>query len=135
MTVGNVKEIKINEECADDVTLWYTTSGEEQVGKYIASEPVNNTVEFTLEDANVEFKDGDYVIWLPAEYFWVGNYKSRDVKFAIEGYVSVEEIAEDTNFDVYSVNGMVIKRNANKADVKDLDPGVYVINGKKVLVK
>lgn len=135
LTVGNVKEIKINEECADDVTLWYTTSGEEQVGKYIASEPVNNTVEFTLEDANVEFKDGDYVIWLPAEYFWVGNYKSRDVKFAIEGYVSVEEIAEDTNFDVYSVNGMVIKRNANKADVKDLDPGVYVINGKKVLVK
>lgn len=134
LTVDNCDELKINSECTEEITLWYMTGGEKQVGSYVVSEPTGTTVELTLAE-EVEVQDGDYVVWLPEEFFWVGNDKSKDVKFAIDGVVSVETIGEDANFDIYSVNGMIIKRNANKADLKALDPGVYVVNGEKVLVK
>lgn len=134
LTVENCEELKVREDCPDKATLWYMTGGESKVGEYAVTFAEGNVVEFTLAEA-VEVMDGDYVMWLPEGYFWIGNDQSKDVKFAIEGVVSVETIGEDANFDIYSVNGMIIKRNGNKADLKALDPGVYVINGQKVLVK
>ena len=134
LTVENCDELKVREDCPDKATLWYMTGGESKVGEYAVTFAEGNVVEFTLTEA-VEVVDGDYVMWLPEGFFWVGNDQSKDVKFAIEGVVSVETIGEDANFDIYSVNGMIIKRNGNKADLKALDPGVYVINGQKVLVK
>ena len=124
----------MREDCAEKATLWYVTGGEKQVGEYNVVSVGDNVVELTLTEA-VEVMDGDYIVWLPEGYFWVGNDQSKDIKFAIDGVVSIEDIAEDANFDIVNVNGMVIKRNGNKADLKALDPGIYVVNGKKVLVK
>ena len=134
LTVENCDELKVREDCPDKATLWYVTGGEKQVGEYNVVSVGDNVVELTLTEA-VEVMDGDYIVWLPEGYFWVGNDQSKDVKYVIEGVVSVETIGEDANFDIYSVNGMIIKRNGNKADLKALDPGIYVVNGKKVLVK
>lgn len=134
LTVENCDELKVREDCPDKATLWYVTGGEKQVGEYNVVSVGDNVVELTLTEA-VEVMDGDYIVWLPEGFFWVGNDQSKDVKYVIEGVVSVETIGEDANFDIYSVNGMIIKRNGNKADLKALDPGVYVINGQKVLVK
>lgn len=47
-----------------------------------------------------------------------------DSIFAGEGIVTV-----------YNVNGMVVLRNADKAAVKALAPGLYIANGKKIIVK
>ena len=134
LTVENCDELKVREDCAEKATLWYVTGGEKQVGEYNVVSVGDNVVELTLAEA-VEAVDGDYIVWLPEGYFWVGNDQSKDIKFAIDGVVSIEDIAEDANFDIVNVNGMVIKRNGNKADLKALDPGIYVVNGKKVLVK
>ena len=134
LTVENCDELKVREDCPDKATLWYMTGGESKVGEYAVTFAEGNVVEFTLTEA-VEVVDGDYVMWLPEGFFWVGNDQSKDVKFAIDGVVSIEAIGEEANFDIYSVNGMIVKRNGNKADLKALDPGVYVINGQKVLVK
>ena len=134
LTVENCDELKVREDCPDKATLWYMTGGESKVGEYAVTFAEGNVVEFTLTEA-VEVMDGDYIVWLPEGFFWVGNDQSKDIKYVIEGVVSVETIGEDANFDIYSVNGMIIKRNGNKADLKALDPGVYVINGQKVLVK
>ena len=134
LTVENCDELKVREDCPDKATLWYMTGGESKVGEYAVTFAEGNVVEFTLAEA-VEVVDGDYVMWLPEGFFWVGNDQSKDVKFAIDGVVSIEAIGEEANFDIYSVNGMIVKRNGNKADLKALDPGVYVINGQKVLVK
>ncbi|MBR4887394.1 MAG: hypothetical protein IKU16_09020 [Muribaculaceae bacterium] len=134
LTVENCDELKVREDCAEKATLWYVTGGEKQVGEYNVVSVGDNVVELTLTEA-VEAVDGDYIVWLPEGYFWVGNDQSKDIKFAIDGVVSIEDIAEDANFDIVNVNGMVIKRNGNKADLKALDPGIYVVNGKKVLVK
>ncbi|MDE7381690.1 MAG: hypothetical protein K2N03_06140 [Muribaculaceae bacterium] len=48
----------------------------------------------------------------------------------------VEEIfADATSFDIYAINGAVIARNADKSALLNLTPGLYVINGKTVLIQ
>lgn len=37
--------------------------------------------------------------------------------------------------DIYNMQGILLKRNADADDVKTLSPGIYLIGGKKVLVK
>ena len=48
---------------------------------------------------------------------------------AIEGVVSGQ-----TTVDVYSINGAAVKKAANAADLKALK-GIYIVNGKKVILK
>ena len=51
-------------------------------------------------------------------------------------YASVEDIiAEATSFDVYTLNGVCVLRNASAEDVKLLDKGVYIINSRKVALR
>lgn len=64
-----------------------------------------------------------------------------------EGNVTaVESITEDRNDtldsngnnrpnDVYTLQGILIKRNASADEVKALTPGIYIIGGKKVVVR
>lgn len=44
-------------------------------------------------------------------------------------------INEASSFDIYSIDGSVVKHNANNSDLKNIKNGIYVINGKKVIVK
>ena len=41
----------------------------------------------------------------------------------------------ETSFNVYGINGIQVVRNGNAEALKSLRPGLYIINGKKVLVK
>ena len=56
--------------------------------------------------------------------------------FIVNGGSGVEAV-EDANVkaDVFSVDGKVVVRNATAADVKALPAGLYIFNGKKVVVK
>lgn len=50
-------------------------------------------------------------------------------------YSSVESIAtEASEFNVYSINGVCVLKNANVKDLKSLDKGIYVIKGQKVII-
>ena len=51
-------------------------------------------------------------------------------------YVSVEDILADaTEFSVYSINGVCLLTNAKAEDLKQLEPGIYIINGRKVALR
>ena len=51
-------------------------------------------------------------------------------------YSSVDGIiAEATSFDVYSLNGVCLLTNAKAEDLKQLDKGIYIINGQKVALR
>ena len=51
-------------------------------------------------------------------------------------YSSVEDIlAEATEFNVYSISGVCLLTNAKAEDLKQLEPGIYIINGRKVALR
>ena len=37
--------------------------------------------------------------------------------------------------EVYTISGILIKKNATREDLKGLKKGIYIINGKNMLVK
>lgn len=43
------------------------------------------------------------------------------------------QVSPQASFDVYHINGMLVKKNA--IDLNGLDKGIYIINGKKYVVK
>ena len=50
--------------------------------------------------------------------------------------VGIEDILNDaTSFEVYTINGVRVLRNASAEDVKLLDKGIYIINGRKVIIR
>lgn len=56
--------------------------------------------------------------------------------FDLKSVQSVGELFGDAKeFNIYSVDGKVIKLNGNIDDVKDLEPGLYIINGRNVYLR
>ncbi|MBR4885811.1 MAG: hypothetical protein IKU16_00790, partial [Muribaculaceae bacterium] len=50
--------------------------------------------------------------------------------------VGIEDILNDaTSFEVYTINGVRVLRNASAEDMKLLDKGIYIINGRKVIIR
>lgn len=60
--------------------------------------------------------------------------KATDVNIALElDYTGIDAIFEGAEtVDVYSVDGVLVKKGAVKADLNALPQGVYVANGKKI---
>lgn len=61
------------------------------------------------------------------------------LRLALIGYVENStaispstQIAESSNSDVYSLSGVLIKRNATPTEIKTLPKGVYIINNKLI---
>lgn len=71
------------------------------------------TIEYT-EDSNIVFIDG-YLNIFPAE---------------VDG---IESVKNDKIFNVYTVDGVQVRNNATS--ISDLTPDIYIINGKKVIIK
>lgn len=63
--------------------------------------------------------------------------KTMNTVFAGEGgsVTAIDDIqvSPQGSFDVYHINGMLVKKNA--IDLNGLDKGIYIINGKKYVVK
>lgn len=50
----------------------------------------------------------------------------------------VDEIAmegSETLYDIINLKGQIVKRNATRSDIEGLDKGIYIIGGKKVMIK
>lgn len=86
--------------------------------------------------------DGNYSLHVPAEYVLITSegtqYYNNPVEmvYIVDSTSGVTAIGTDANglFNIYNVNG--VKVASGKADViNTLQPGLYIINGKKVVVK
>ena len=63
---------------------------------------------------------------------------SNDVKasYTFKETVSVDAIgAEDASCDVYNLNGVKVAEGLNKSNLQNLDKGLYIINGRKVILR
>ena len=49
------------------------------------------------------------------------------------GFLSPE--AAPASDDIYTTTGILVKRNATKADIDVLPAGIYIVGGKKVAVR
>ena len=69
----------------------------------------------------------------PSHYF-------PDVTFPIEDSAAtsvetVEQTAPSLPADIFNLQGVCLKRDATQEDIEALTPGIYIIGGKKVVVK
>ncbi len=104
---------------------------------------VDNEGNVTLVDRGGESAQADGDVVTDCKIIAETLYANAPVaEFSVQDYAAgVDEIGIDTIAqperpnDIYNMQGMCIKRNASQEDVKSLAPGLYIIAGKKVLVK
>lgn len=78
----------------------------------------------------------DAIQYMLALYPGADGYKfTINVTYNPEDSGILNLLTEGENLTVYNVNGMVVARNAAAADIKALAPGLYIANGKKIIVK
>lgn len=105
---------------------------------------VSNEIIYRAQNYNSEktYADGKYVLVFPAGSFssYDGTTATRCEPIELVYYiksevVAVEEVANDSNFTVYTMTGIRVAENADAAALKQLAKGLYIVNGKKVSVK
>lgn len=66
-----------------------------------------------------------------------GYFSTGEIRLsATSEDVHVEGInSESQSYFVYSIDGRIVAKNASTDIIKNLKPGVYIVNGKKVLIK
>ena len=88
------------------------------------------SVTYNGKDVTSEVKDG---------YFVPASINKKDVlhvKFS--GDSGVDKVCANggnVSNDIFNLQGVCLKRNASQADIDALDPGIYIIAGKKVFVR
>lgn len=157
-TVINTKVTPSNEEtlseALDVITIEFPDSQDVQLSKgTYATITMDETVEYTAEVA-VETIDehpaivvtpytpmdinATYVVTIPGSNVLIDgvNYPiSITYKVQTGSSTAVETVEAVTSHDIYSIDGRVVARNASAAAVKALNPGLYIINGHKVLIR
>lgn len=87
---------------------------------------------------------GSYEIVIPARSIITIDYEegmagtcSPEIRlsYTILGGSAVETIESTSASDVYDMQGRIVLRNASASDTKGLNKGIYIVNGKKVIVK
>lgn len=96
----------------------------------------NAAVKITLKEALAN--DGEYMLQIyPSAFFLDGCQSSPEVKvnYMVDHTVGVEGIeAANGKYTVANLAGIVVLRNANAAALGKLPAGLYIVNGKKVLL-
>ncbi len=106
---------------------------EPTVYTFTFAEPVKENGTYIFKVAKAAFCDFEY-----DESMGQSSHASDVIAYTFivnNGTVKVEAIESDAASDVFSVDGRVVLRNASAADVKNLPAGLYILNGKKVIVK
>ena len=85
---------------------------------------------------------GTYSINIPEGFINVsdiekGTYPSQLITliYTIDGELSVETITDDGSVTIYDLNGVKVADKVDKSTVNNLPKGIYIVNGKKVVVK
>lgn len=96
----------------------------------------NAAVKITLKEALAN--DGEYMLQIyPSAFFLDGCQSSPEVKvnYMVDHTVGVEGIeAANGKYTVTNMAGIVVLRDANAAALGKLPAGLYIVNGKKVLL-
>lgn len=97
-----------------------------------------NAIDIILKNGAIT-ADGTYTLTIPAGAISDGTGKSNDeekIVYIIGTGTGIDNIVANAGgkVDVYTINGVSVLRNADAAAVKALKKGLYIINGKKVVI-
>lgn len=138
-------DLKLNSECEESVTM--TLNGEIAEQEIIITVTGDSTMpEYDGNILSISFgeeilEEGNYEITLPTGLVILGNEEytlmSQEVvlSYTILTNTNVETLAVDGKFEVYSLSGRKVFTTTDVNDIKSLDRGIYVINGKKVMLR
>lgn len=115
-------------------------------GEKMTLNPVNIIWKFTIP-SNV-WPEGQYVFEVKPGYVYVdmgwadenegvdGNFKGLTATYIVDSSVGVVLVGIEAadSYNVYTPDGRIVKLNAAPAEMTVLEPGIYIINGKKVKV-
>lgn len=96
---------------------------------------VDNEGIVTLVDNGSKGRLSDESCDIIAETLYANVFASIKVK---DANTEIEDIAIDVpapTSDIFTLQGICVKRNASQADIDALNPGLYIVGGRKVLVK
>lgn len=104
-----------------------------QHGTHVVITPVQRTgLIVKANDASVNpDAEGRFVVPVTAD---------TNISIANDGHSGVNDILEGENgeavsFEVYNLQGIRVLSNASADDVRNLPAGIYIVNGKKVVIK
>ena len=99
------------------------------------------TAELTFETIT---EPGEYTLHIPADvYKEFDTYENESANpeifafYTIKETLGIEDVAVGANkaSNVYDIYGRTVLRNANADAVNSLESGIYIVNGKKVLIR
>ncbi len=147
-SVGISSSILDWEESEVFISLWDIDDEWNMGDKSINLYPVlkeGTTNEFSLvkfEESGSEWPittpgAGYFCLNIPESSFIVNSFPTEEYqviyRFTGTGVEAVDMDAQD--LVVYSINGMLIKRNASWREVLNFEPGIYIVNGEKIYIR
>ncbi|MCM1153176.1 MAG: hypothetical protein NC328_05940 [Muribaculum sp.] len=126
----------------DYIELFVVTTGDKPVSATITTKDLNGTI--ALYDLN---EKAVTELWVKARAYSLSGEQSELVQYPGEAQgwtglsVDTTNTAADVQFvtvenlDVFSIDGRLVSRNMNAAEISNLPAGLYIAGGKKVLVK
>ena len=83
--------------------------------------------------------NGTYILEVPTGYFKDANGKDIEgvtLKYTVKNSTSIEDIIANGNSNaVFSINGIKVLESSESILSGTLKPGVYIINGKKIVIE
>ena len=111
-----VEDIKIEADSMSDDAMLYTFN--------VPAINIDPDSKVTVSLADLECADGlDHNNDVMAEF----SYKTSGVE-------EIEGDALKGSFDIYDIAGVAVMRGATRNDLRNLKKGIYIINGKKVII-
>lgn len=150
-TVSSLAEIKLTIDGAETAEI-FRISGVSMMGNnyayYAGAEIVKDTdnpgtfiLKFPLQSVNGPMTDGEYKLEIFRETFlvdgaqyWPGETIQKTYTLNMTSGINGIYADNDT-VTVISIDGKVILKDAPASELKNLDKGVYIINGKKRIIK
>lgn len=145
ITFTNARSI---EDIPSTSAYLYAPDGSRVKGKTSLSTIEGKTITWKFEDGKtpIVWTNGTYKFVIPENTIAVdmtyfdgetGNFPGLEAFFTLmdDSLTGVNGIEAENSFTIFGIDGTVLVENGSEADVKALAPGLYIINGKKFIVK
>lgn len=97
-----------------------------------------NGASVTLNVAPALVEKGDYTLVVPQGFFSCDSFPNNEItlNYSIDGTQGIDTVNVDNGLvTVYTATGIRVLDKADASALETLAPGIYIVNGKKVVIK